>query len=76
MKGVGLSSLNFSSSTSVRFAFFADITSRRISSKKHLVVASTSAEALMAHAKTSPKSFLCKSVSEGYLKPPPLPPGI
>ena len=47
----------------------------RINSKKHLVVASTSAVALCASAKGCPKRYWCNSVKVGNLNLPPLPPG-
>ena len=48
----------------------------RISSRKDLVVASTSAVALCASLKLSPKSFKCNSDNVGNLNLPPFPPFI
>ena len=45
-----------------------------ISSRKHLAVASTSAEALWASANSSPNNLKCNSDRFGHLYLPPLPP--
>ena len=55
---------------------FGEITFVLISSRKHLVVASTSAVALCASANGSLNKNSCNSVKVGSLNFPPLPPGI
>ena len=61
--GLGLSNWKEFNWSSVSPTFIWGITFKRINSKKHLAVASTSAEALWASANVSPNNLVCEEIT-------------